>query len=562
MLENAAHEHFLLRYSVEIEDKPIHHHSQTSVLSFFDENNKIISVTRLGFVTKEEIYSLIEKKEIVNLDSSYVKNFSLSEYRMQQALGDETRIAFKNFSAKKAFFDCDEEVDFSHSEFDGGKTNFESAAFGNGNINFSNSIFLQGDVSFKKVKFGDGNLNFQSTRFSNGVVSFHNTNFGAGDVNFRDVNFGDGNVDFKNSIFGDGEVDFKFSKFGKGEVTFERTCFGKGHKDFKNVEFGGGKIDFKRIDFNEGNVSFDGVEFGDGKVSFMSSTFGEGIKLFERADFAKGEVQFDKVNFGTGSVNFNKARAENITFRGCHLNCYVDLRFEHCTLVDLSNTIVRDILDVKPESEKVVILKMKFVDMRILGRIFIDWRSNDVKELIYNQVKTSLFQKSEQFRILKENFHINGQYEDEDAAYLEFKRCESKASLANALQENKRNAIWAYPTYYFQKYVFDFIGRYATAPTRVLANCFVAIGVYGLVYFLMTHFLFDVGHVSSSLPTQLGHVTGFSNCIYYSAITFFTIGYGDYFPEGLLKLFAVFEGFSGVFLMSYFTVAFVRKILR
>jgi hypothetical protein len=50
--------------------------------------------------------------------------------------------------------------------------------------------------------------------------------------------------------------------------------------------------------------------------------------------------------------------------------------------------------------------------------------------------------------------------------------------------------------------------------------------------------------------------------VYYSAITFFTIGYGDYFAEGYLKPFAAFEGFTGVFLMSYFTVAFVRKILR
>jgi hypothetical protein len=50
--------------------------------------------------------------------------------------------------------------------------------------------------------------------------------------------------------------------------------------------------------------------------------------------------------------------------------------------------------------------------------------------------------------------------------------------------------------------------------------------------------------------------------MYYSAITFFTIGYGDYFGGGIIKLLAVLEGFSGVFLMSYFTVAFVRKILR
>ena len=98
------------------------------------------------------------------------------------------------------------------------------------------------------------------------------------------------------------------------------------------------------------------------------------------------------------------------------MNCYTDLRFGQCELIDLSYTIVRDILDVKPESEKVVIKEMNLVGMRILGRIFIDWRVNTVEDLIYVQKKTSLFQKAEQFRILKENFRNNGQYDDEDAS--------------------------------------------------------------------------------------------------------------------------------------------------
>ncbi len=50
--------------------------------------------------------------------------------------------------------------------------------------------------------------------------------------------------------------------------------------------------------------------------------------------------------------------------------------------------------------------------------------------------------------------------------------------------------------------------------------------------------------------------------IYYSAITFLTIGYGDYYPLGASQWLAGIEGFIGLFLMSYFTVAFVRKVLR
>ena len=41
----------------------------------------------------------------------------------------------------------------------------------------------------------------------------------------------------------------------------------------------------------------------------------------------------------------------------------------------------------------------------------------------------TLRQKAEQFRILKENFSSTGKYEDEDEAYIMFKRYEAKSWL-------------------------------------------------------------------------------------------------------------------------------------
>jgi hypothetical protein len=562
MLESPLHEHHLLRYQVAFEDTPLRGYSTSAIVSFFDENNKKVSIHKFGVITNEELYALIEKGERISLRNAYVKNFSLSEYRTNKGLDDHVNIKLKDFVVKKTFFDCDITTDFSYAEFEGNKALFESAIFGNGNTNFSNCNFHHGEVSFKRAKFGSGSTTFQSVKFGDGSISFNNTNFGTGNLNFVDVDFSNGNVDFKNTYFGDGTVDFKFAKFSSGDITFERASFGKGRKDFKNVEFGGGRIDFRRIDFNDGDVSFEGVEFGDGKVLFRNSVFGVGHKSFEQADFAHGEVQFDRANFGTGSVSFNNCKATHISFNGCPLNCYFDLRLAECKLVDLSNTIVRDIVDVKPEEDKVVIKAMKLVNMRILGRMFIDWRTNNVYDLIYNQEQTSLFQKAEQFRILKENFRNNGQYEDEDAAYLEFKRCEAKAILEESLAGGKSRRVLAWPSYYFQKYVFDYIGRYATAPTRVLTNVFLAVFLFSCIYYGFTEFLPRLGGVATTLPPELSHLHQFSNCLYYSFITFFTIGYGEYFPEGYMKGVAAFEGFTGVFLMSYFTVAFVRKILR
>jgi hypothetical protein len=50
--------------------------------------------------------------------------------------------------------------------------------------------------------------------------------------------------------------------------------------------------------------------------------------------------------------------------------------------------------------------------------------------------------------------------------------------------------------------------------------------------------------------------------LYYSAITFTTVGYGDWHPVGLARLFAAVEALSGITIMSAFTVILVRKIIR
>jgi hypothetical protein len=417
-------------------------------------------------------------------------------------------------------------------------------------------------VHFTHAKFGSVTTNFKSVNFGDGELSFAGTNFGNGNLSFVDANFSNGNVDLKNTFFGEGTIDFKFAKFSEGSISFERASFGKGKKDFKNVEFGGGRIDFKRVDFNDGDVSFEGVEFGNGKVNFKGSVFGKGYKNFEHSDFANGEAIFDHVDFGTGTASFNHAKAAHISFRSCPFNCYVDLRFNECKIANLSNTIVRDIIDIKPEGRSVFIRELNLTNARILGRLFINWRENHVSDLVYNQKKTNYFQKAEQFRILKENFRVNGQYEDEDAAYIEFKRCEAIANFNDERTRSFLNKVLAYPKFYFQKYIFDFVGRYGTAPTRVLLNAVFTVLVFGIIYYLSTTYLPFFGSIESTLPQNLNHFQEFWNSIYYSAITFFTIGYGDYFPHGSLKFVAALEGFSGVFLMSYFTVAFVRKILR
>jgi hypothetical protein len=91
----------------------------------------------------------------------------------------------------------------------------------------------------------------------------------------------------------------------------------------------------------------------------------------------------------------------------------------------------------------------------------------------------------------------------------------------------------------------------------------------GITYILFSLLYLLIGslgniHIVSSLflPDDPRVLNPVGKAFYHSAITFLTIGYGDYYPDGIARWISATEGFVGLFQMSYFTVAFVRKVLR
>jgi len=461
---------------------------------------------------------------------------------------------------------------FSESDFNSGKANFKVSRFGKGKVDFSKASFGNSDVVFEKAEFGKGNVSFRSAQFGEGLkdftrsefdegeVTFENTIFGRGDVYFVGTDFHKGKVSFKLAEFGDGKIDFHYSKFGEGDIIFERTKFGTGGVDFRAAEFNEGKISFNRAEFGDGDVIFEASELKKGTITFRRSVFGNGIFNFETAQYENAELIIDDVNFGQGKVSFKRSKFTLLSLKSCILNNYFDLRVEKCGKLDLSDTIVKDLIDVRPTDEyKVTIDALDLSGIRLLGRLLLEWKGNNVKELIYNQ-DTSFRNKSEQFRVLKENYNINGRYSDEDEAYVEFKRTEARADLFEEIDKKPKVKLWAYIKYWAQWIIFDKVGLYATDPIRVLFSVFVIYIGFSLFYFAFSIIGPDFGIIGQTDDARA--LSPFGRCFYFSAITFFTIGYGDATPAGFLKFFAALEGFSGVFMMSYFTVAFVRKILR
>lgn len=406
---------------------------KTVQVDFFDAKGRKKETKEYGYVSADELYDKIEKEQPVSLHECYVKDFSLAEFRQRKSLPEQHPVTLKKFSAKGAFFDCGIGVDFSYSLFspppspplegdkqsrknpiEGNKISFEQVIFGNGNINFNHAKFGEGAVNFRRARFGEGTVDFSFAEFGAGNLSFRFAHFGVGDVLFVSTKFGGKDTDFHSVTWGEGIADFRFAKFAQGNVSFEKSVFGAGKIDFKAVEFCGERVDFKRVAWGDGDVSFEGSEFNNAKVSFRSSVFGKGDISFEEADFGSNEVSFEYSDFYAHKVSFHKSKAAALTFQSCRMNGYFDFRFAYCEELNLHDTVLRDIIDLIPDEDAIPLRMFNFSGMKNLGRIHIDWKKNHVKRLIYSQPDTSLLQKAEQFRILKEEFHAVGQYLDED----------------------------------------------------------------------------------------------------------------------------------------------------
>jgi hypothetical protein len=557
--------------------------SKTAIVTFSTPDKFGEIVEQFGYITAEDIYKLIIEAKDINVDSCYIENLSLAEYRNIHGLGKKEYVKIKSFSARNAFFNAHLKTDLSFAEFENGDISFENACFAsgdllfnsskfnNGNVNFSyalfncglvdfaNTLFGKGDISFKNVVFKKGIKDFQYANFGEGNVLFTNTEFNNGDVYFINSVFHNGDVSFKVARFGSGKKDFHYSKFNDCDVSFERTEFGDGRVDFRTVEYNEGKVNFNRAVFGNGGITFEACELKSDKFNFKKVIAGEGGLDFSMVEFANSEVYFDGCEFGKGSLNFYNSKFSKLSLKSCHLDYYTDLRLAKANYLDLSDTIVRDIIDLMPYDSPIDIKTINFEGIRLIGRIYLSWGQNNVLNLIESQTDTSEQSKGEQFRTLKQNFNQTGQYNDEDEAYVMFKRYESKAELHEAIKAKPLKAIWAYPGYAFKWLVFDKIGLYATSPARVLSSVVVIWFFFGLTYFTLQ--LIGLGKTTSSVGNP-DNISVLVQSFYHSAITFFTIGYGDVFPQGLSRLFSAFEGFMGVFMMSYFTVAFVRKILR
>jgi hypothetical protein len=113
----------------------------------------------------------------------------------------------------------------------------------------------------------------------------------------------------------------------------------------------------------------------------------------------------------------------------------------------------------------------------------------------------------------------------------------------------------------FSKVVDLFCG-YGEAPLRVVGFSILLILLCAILYFFT-----GINYSGEQLQfySGMGIADGlrlFFSCLYYSVVTFTTLGYGDITPLGLSRLIAAVEAFTGSFTIALFVVVFVKKMTR
>lgn len=110
--------------------------------------------------------------------------------------------------------------------------------------------------------------------------------------------------------------------------------------------------------------------------------------------------------------------------------------------------------------------------------------------------------------------------------------------------------------------IVDLFCGYGEDPLRVVIFSWALIVFSAFFYFIFGLRFAGEFQVFSLQHSLEENTIFFFECLYYSVVTFTTLGYGDFIPVGFSRVIAALEAFTGSFTIALFVVVFVKKMTR
>lgn len=446
--------------------------------------------------------------------------------------------------------------------------------------NFNGFVFV-GDINFE----GD----FKVRVFKN--TNFVGAEFG-GRVYFWAAEFRKGAL-FMGTIFR-GDAYFVGAKFQKYAFFEEARFLGKA--DFEEARFLG-KADFAEAEFRKGAV-FMGAEF-EGYACFEGAEFRgganfQGVELRARASisprFTKGEVLFihasleniylTPLNFDKGArIDFSGARLRNTEIRRKDIECHImQEREEHFSEAKEIYLLLKNNFHSlgRYDDESWAFRKEKEMERRSFWHFRKEYKERELGEKWSNKgVKFCFYAALLDFeypaKYLQDHWfpssrkktkrllsHMVNFLQDPIASVKgEFKNFASfvvknkQNKIGNFSRKELSRVLWFYMKYpmkcfwsTFLKYLYE----WGECPWLIFFWCAVTIFIFSVLY-LRWDIIAKDGTLARSYLDKL----------YFSGVTFTTLGYGDYSPVGGARFLAFLESFLGVLLIALFIFSFARR---
>ena len=277
----------------------------------------------------------------------------------------------------------------------------------------------------------------------------------------------------------------------------------------------------ERIQTHEPIKNFDLSQANLENVNLVNSGHHKGYEI-HNCDFYKANLSYAhcfKVDFSGSSlmkVNFQGANLHFANFQNCNL---LGTNFEHARL----ENVIWDKEIIQERAAKIAINKEERID---------------------------LYQQSEEiYRNLRSTCEADGLFE-------------TAGKFFQKEMKMRRKQMPLFSSKRFISKLVDFSCGYGERPLRIIILSAMVILLFTSIFFMTG--LDDSGEmIQFSVNASINqNISELLNALYFSVVTFTTLGYGDILPIGISKLFAGIEALLGGFILALFVVVFVKKMTR